>query len=183
MIADTPIESSEQCQWQPKILAQLRQLDSLLRQAVARARLLYAAGEGDEAFHGVYISEQEIDALLARAGAETLAGDEALAEPLADFLSSSELEVFSTRWQLTAFDNAVLLLALAPEVDLRYERIYAYLQDDVTRRRPTVDLALNLFCDSPEARLEQRRRFAPEAPLKFLVAFTIKKGEEFFKVK
>ena len=27
--------------------------------------------------------------------------------------------------------------ALAPEIDLRYERLYAYLQDDVTRRRPT----------------------------------------------
>ena len=165
MIVDTAIEPAEQHQWQPEILAQLRQLDALLRRAVARARRLYAAGEGDEAFHGVYISEQEIDALLAREGPETLASDEALAESLADFLSSSDLEVFSARWQFTAFDNAVLVLALAPEVDLRYERIYAYLQDDVTRRKPTVDLALNLFCDSAEARLEQRCRFAPEAPL------------------
>ena len=32
--------------------------------------------------------------------------------------------------------------------DLRYERIYAYLQDDVTRRRPTVELVLNVLCES-----------------------------------
>ena len=38
-----------------------------------------------------------------------------------------------------------LLVCLAPDVDLRYERLYAYLQDDVTRRRPTVDLVLRLL--------------------------------------
>jgi ATP-dependent 26S proteasome regulatory subunit len=120
-----------------EILAQLRNLDALLRRAVARARLIYAANDIDES----------------------------LAESLTDFLSSSRLEAFDERWEFTAFDNAVLALALAPEVDLRYERIYAYLHDDVTRRKPTVDLALNLLCDSPEARIEQRSRFSPEAPL------------------
>jgi hypothetical protein len=48
---------------------------------------------------------------------------------------------------------------------LRYERLYAYLQDDVTRRRPSVDLALNLLCPSAEAKIEMRARFAPDALL------------------
>jgi AAA+ superfamily predicted ATPase len=39
------------------------------------------------------------------------------------------------------------------------------LQDDVTRRRPGVDLALNLLCRTPEERLHQRERFSPGAPL------------------
>src|SRR5438067_5362898 len=117
----------------PEILAQLRNLDVLLKRAVARARVLYAATEGDEAFHGLYISEQEIDSLLGREEAETLGSDAVVSEALIYFLASSRLEAFSERWEFTDFDNAVLVLALAPEVDLRYERIYAYLQDDVTK--------------------------------------------------
>jgi hypothetical protein len=58
-----------------------------------------------------------------------------------------------------------LLICLAPEIDLRYERLYAYLQDDVTRKRPTVDLALNLLCFSLEAKLEARQRFTDSSPL------------------
>jgi hypothetical protein len=46
---------------------------------------------------------------------------------------------------LSAFDVDLILLALAPKLDLRYERLYAYLQDDVTRTWPSVDLALNLL--------------------------------------
>lgn len=149
----------------PEIIAQLRNLDALLKRAVARARLLYAACESEGEFHGVYISEHEIDSLMERADEGTLGSDESVMEALRDFRSSSRIEAISERWELTDFDHAVLLLALAPEMDLRYERIYAYLQDDVTRRKPTVDLALNLLCDSAEARMEQRSRFAPEAPL------------------
>ena len=66
---------------------------------------------------------------------------------------------------LDDLDRAILLVALAPDVDLRYERLYAYLQDDVTRRRPTVDLALNLLTAGPAEKLDARARFGSEAPL------------------
>ena len=148
-----------------EIIAHLRNLDTLLKRAVARARVLYALTEAEGEFHGVYISEHEIDSLMDRGYEGTLASDESVSEALRDFRSSSRIEAISDRWAFSDFDYAVLLLALAPEIDLRYERIYAYLQDDVTRRKPTVDLALNLLCDSSEARIEQRSRFAPEAPL------------------
>ena len=46
------------------------------------------------------------------------------------------------------FEMDVLLVAFAVEVDLRYERLYAWLQDDATRRRPSVALALDLLCES-----------------------------------
>lgn len=147
------------------VLAQLRNLDALLKKAVERARALYAAGEEDAAFHGVYISEQEIDSLLEREGAETLGSDATVSDALSDFMSGLCPTTLGERWEFTDFDNAVVVLALAPEVSARYERVYAYLQDDVTRRKPTVDLALNLLCDSTEARIERRGRFAPEAPL------------------
>ncbi len=41
----------------------------------------------------------------------------------------------------------------------------AYLQDDVTRRRPSVDLALNLFCHSIAEKIERRTHFGAESVL------------------
>jgi len=68
-------------------------------------------------------------------------------------------------FDLTGFDLDVVLLALAPELDRRYGQLYAYLQDDVSRRRPSVDLALNLLCATAAEKISQRARFSPQAPL------------------
>jgi hypothetical protein len=59
----------------------------------------------------------------------------------------------------------ILLIALAPEIDPRYERIFAYLQDDVSRRRPSVDLILSLLCGSARDKLDKRAMFATSGPL------------------
>jgi AAA+ superfamily predicted ATPase len=64
---------------------------------------------------------------------------------------------------LSVFQVGCLLIALAPELDLRYERLYAYLQDDVTRKRPSVDLALNLLCRDAADRLLRREDLTPES--------------------
>ena len=59
----------------------------------------------------------------------------------------------------------VLIACLAPDLDDRYERIYAYLQDDVTRRRPTGSLVLQLLAPTTP-RSAIRRMLAPSAPLR-----------------
>ncbi|MEY9697580.1 AAA+ superfamily predicted ATPase [Bradyrhizobium diazoefficiens] len=148
----------------PEILVQMRKLDALLKAAIARARVL--AGNGaDDALQGLYISDDEIELLMKRQRGEMFDSDESIVDARIEFLASSWLSAISERWSFPDFDNAVLILALAPELDLRYERIYAYLQDDVTKRRPTVDLALNLFCNGPQERLDRRLRFRSDAPL------------------
>jgi len=43
--------------------------------------------------------------------------------------------------------------------------LYAYLQDDVSHRRPSVDLALNLLASSAAEKLAFRARFGSDAPL------------------
>lgn len=68
-------------------------------------------------------------------------------------------------FHLDPIEVDVLLLCLAPEIDLRYEKLYAYLQDDITRKRPSIDLVLNLISPDFEARLEKFRYFANSAPL------------------
>lgn len=75
------------------------------------------------------------------------------------------LDELARRFQLSPFDIDALLVCLAPELDLRYERLYAYLQDDVTQKQPSVDLLLNLLSPSFEAKLAARQRFSPNAPL------------------
>jgi hypothetical protein len=66
---------------------------------------------------------------------------------------------------LTRLEEQCLIMALVPELDRRYERLYGYLQDDLTQRRPSVALVLDLLCAGAEERVIARRSFDPQAPL------------------
>jgi hypothetical protein len=66
---------------------------------------------------------------------------------------------------LTRFEEECLIIGLAPEIDRKYEKLYAYLQDDATRRRPSVDLAVNLLCAGRSERLAARAAFDSHATL------------------
>ena len=68
-------------------------------------------------------------------------------------------------FHLTPFELDTILICLGLELDLKYEKLYAYLQDDVTKKSPTVGLVLNLLCSSGKEKLGARRFFSPEAPL------------------
>ena len=57
------------------------------------------------------------------------------------------------------------LLALAPEIDLKYETIYAYLNNDITRKLPTRDLALRLFSEDAAERISLRHNLLHSATL------------------
>ena len=164
------------------ILAELERVDLLVQAQVHRARQRHRA---DEQYQGLVISEQEVDELLAHpAGVPPfarLASDgwaevhSALARVQAQTgLRKAEshqrgvrlrLVEVETLFGLTAFDVDSLLICLAPELDLRYERLYGYLQDDVTKRRVGVDLVLNLLCSSFQEKLAGRHRFTTGAPL------------------
>ncbi|ADO69339.1 ATP-binding protein [Stigmatella aurantiaca] len=160
--------------------AELERIDLLVRLQALRAR----QAAGDDALRGLTISEEEVEALFLRPlGSPHWNSSpeepelEQQAARLAEDLSQQRAAAFQTgspprlwallpRFGLTGFDFDVLMLALAPEVDIRYERLFAYLNDDVTRRRPGVDMALGLFCTTFEERLAARARFAPTAPLR-----------------
>lgn len=165
------------------LFAELERIDLLIQMQVLRARQLNAV---DNAFQGLVITESEVDALLAApAGLPAWA---AVSDPwrpeqvetamAARALESSRRQVVSTGkgivlrlarlaalFELAPFDVDALLICLAPELDLRYQRLYAYLQDDVTKKHPSVDLVLNLLCLTLAAKLTDRQRFLPDAPL------------------
>jgi hypothetical protein len=55
------------------------------------------------------------------------------------------IEVVRRRFGLTGVESDLMLLCLLPEYDLRYRRLFAYLQDDATSRRPSAELALRIL--------------------------------------
>jgi hypothetical protein len=142
--------------------AALRRLDSLLARAVERVQELGAGTPGRDPFRGLYLSHDDVTRSLVRPAGEPLGvnssagGDTELGGGFASLAAA---------FGLSDFDLDLLLIALAPELDLRYERVYAYLQDDVSRRRPSVDLALSLLTGSAEEKLLARVRLTPSAPL------------------
>jgi SpoVK/Ycf46/Vps4 family AAA+-type ATPase len=162
--------------------AELERIDLLIQAHVNHARRLHRPDE----FQGLYISEPEVDELLNRPVGYPAWASQSLSEAelqihervarLSDriaeraressrrgvFLPLAELE---GRFALTRFDLDAVLICLGLELDTRYERLYAYLQDDVTRKRPAVDLILSLLCRDLEEKIQQRIRFAPESPL------------------
>jgi winged helix domain-containing protein/ATPase family protein associated with various cellular activities (AAA) len=144
------------------LLAALGRLDSLLAHAVARAEAEHGGdGRLRSPFRGLHVELAEVARLLVREpGTPVLGAPEWLATP------PTCLQGLAGEYELEPFDVDVLIVALAPDVDLRYERVYAYLQDDMTLRRATVDLALDLLCADASERLRARRRFAADAPLR-----------------
>ena len=79
--------------------------------------------------------------------------------------SDSLLTWLQKTFSLSAFDLDILVIALAPELDRHYERVYAYLQDEISSKRPTVDLVFNLLCSSIPEKLSCRQHFTTNAPL------------------
>ena len=165
------------------LLAELERIDLLIQAQLQRLQQIQST---DTQFQGLYISEPELEELLAKpigvprwATAETpLSDDEIqtifnkLIADIAQYQAASSKKGIKLRlnslahdFQLTPTDIDILLICLAPELDLRYESLYAYLQGDVTKKRPSVDLVLNLLCPDLEAKLQVRQRLTSSAPL------------------
>ncbi|MEB3310419.1 MAG: ATP-binding protein [Snowella sp.] len=86
--------------------------------------------------------------------------------PSSQIQPSSRLGKLQREFGLTPFDLNIILIVLAPELDRRYEQIYAYLQQDGRAIRPSIDLVLNLLCTTTPEKLQRRSRFAPTTPLR-----------------
>ncbi|MFI5641255.1 AAA family ATPase [Streptomyces goshikiensis] len=150
-------------------LVALRRLDDLLAQAVDAMEFRCAPESAAEEFPGLHVSASQARRLL-----ELPPGRPLLAAPTArephpgwDEIGAGHIgwRWLRTRYGLSDLELDVALMALAPEADLRYERLYGYLQDDVGRKRPLVGLALDLLATTAEGRLAARAVFAPQAPL------------------
>ncbi|QKW11169.1 ATP-binding protein [Streptomyces sp. NA04227] len=92
---------------------------------------------------------------------------------------ADRLSSLAGRMGLTEWDVAVLLIALAPDVDRTFEPLYGYLNDDVSRRRATTGLALDL-CALPAYSAAARTRLHASAPLRALGLLEVEEPERPF---
>jgi hypothetical protein len=153
------------------LLGRIRIVEARIRRAVAERHAVDP--EPSDPFRGLYLSDEAVARLLERdpgpARADPVAEVEfARVESAADQAEADghdlRLRRLAQNAGLTGLDVELLLVALAPDLDQRYEQIMGYLNDDVTRRRPSVGLALSL-CGIDVASSETRRSLGPHAPL------------------
>lgn len=162
---------------------ELKRIDLLIHRMVEQMR-----GERGEGIPGgcmgLFISEEEINTVLRekidggarvfrKSGAGTtvemlLKLNRRIAERINETLERGgylTIPWLSHLFHLSPFETDCILFCLAPELDQRYEMLYAYLQNDVTRKRPTAGLIMNLLCLSLEEKINARQFFSERSPL------------------
>jgi hypothetical protein len=162
-----------------QIEAELRWLSLRLRVAVERGRRRRALGPPEE-YRGLYISDEEVEHLLSagkdgsapidianlvqEAAALRRALDQRAEAALAAGLDLP-LERITRVFGLRPAERLILIVGLGPYVDAGYEKVYAYANDDIARKRPTVGLALDVLSDEGQEALALRPLFYSDAPL------------------
>jgi len=139
--------------------------------------------KGYSSTKGFFVSEEEVVAILtssrdgdpAYLNAPEIKSINSLIETVRDDIAKRLLNTennaafpllrLAGTFGLIPFEVGILILAIAPEIDKRYERIYAYFNDDLTKKAPSIGLALDILCNNAEDKLKYCRFFSPDAPL------------------
>ncbi|MFC5730649.1 MULTISPECIES: ATP-binding protein [Nocardioides] len=105
----------------------------------------------DDPFRGLYLDDAAVDRLLA---GPRQVGDwsdraqgtavESSADDAEDAGARLRLRDLAANFGLDPVDVDLLLIGIAADVDPRFEGLFGYLNDDVSRRRPSVAVALEL---------------------------------------
>ena len=159
---------------------ELQKLDLMIQLRITKLRLKMQK-TGIEANPGLSISHEEVDWLLN--------GDE---PSVVDSLDMADirhrLEMLQTRinqrvmvsiqhgiflalphlahlFDLSSLESQAVAICLAPELHRKYDKLYAYLQDDITRMKPSVDLILELLCESQADRWQAGALLSEHSPL------------------
>lgn len=138
----------------------------------------------EDRFRGLYVADHIVDDLLqARrpslgdARSDDLSRDiEAAADGWQASGARLRLRQLANDFDLELVDIDILLTAMAPDLDPRFERLYGYLHDDVTRRRASIGLALEL-CGLDPAGGDGRARLAASSALVLHGLVVLEEGE------
>ena len=139
----------------PPLAAAFDWLDLAIRTEILRLRARYTLSQDE--FHGLYISDAQVDALIARReGPERFAQlDAARARAWPDALRALAGHPCWRRlvggFGLQDAEAMALFIVAAPLARPRYGTLYAYLNDDVRARWPTLPLVLSLIGGGPGA--------------------------------
>ncbi|MFZ5986686.1 MAG: ATP-binding protein [Bacillota bacterium] len=161
---------------------ELKRLDLLLRLHLLREHKDGQQLDIPDRFAGMALSAGEIFSLLGDSSSscdENLLADELviLDKHIDTRLKASSREGvnlslphISKIFGLGSFEERCIIICLAPELGRKYEKIYAYFQNDINEKYPTVEFVLNLLIENDEKKVESRKAFQHQAPLmKFLM--------------
>jgi hypothetical protein len=130
----------------------------------------------EDRFRGLYLSDATADATIGElidaprrparrpAGADLLEQIELRADEWEAAGALLRLRQLALVFDLDEAEQDLLLTALAPDLEPRFERLFGYLQDDVSRRRASVGLALEL-CGTSMASAGGRARLGDSGRL------------------
>jgi AAA+ superfamily predicted ATPase len=164
---------------------ELARVDLLVRAQVVRWRRTIAAAKPPDLWGMMQISDAEIEQYLATVPGPPGVVPESLAEMLRPFWNDEaeaaadillavsatppgvdlRVERLRTRFALDDAELDVILLALLPELDLRYRRIFGYLQDDASRASPPPDLIGEMLHPKAPTLEEKNALFDPSGAL------------------
>ena len=123
--------------------------------------------EVEPGLKSVVITDDEADTLL---DGPAVAAQDMLPEAMSGSLAAAlrgwkALSTLQRRFELSPFEVDVLLTCLAPDLERRFGRLFAYLNDDISRTRPGTELLLRLL--APRTRhLALQAALAADAPLR-----------------
>ncbi len=159
--------------------AELETLIALLDQrlAVLVGERKQAGSDPGDAFRGLYLSEEDVDRALGADGQSSLGWVEVELFEFDDLVPvvpdlcerfkwspRGRITALMSRFGLSAVDCFLLVIAAAPDITRNYERLFAYLNDDVSHRRASIGLALEL-CGADDEDPLARQYLMEESPL------------------
>ncbi|MFC4260970.1 ATP-binding protein [Marinobacter lacisalsi] len=149
-----------------------------LEYAVARFRAV-RGDQHQEGFMGLFLDDADINRLLRELGSGKAASYGGTTDDIMALRQRIVARAGATASRLPPqrlaealglgqMESDLILYLLAGEVDPRFARVWAFLQDDVQRRYMTPGLALQLFPHAGQSDLNARirRLFAADAPLR-----------------
>ncbi len=143
--------------------ADLNLLEERVKQAVERVREALPV-EADPAQRGLIIEDADVDLWLSGLSGQGLSPSQSPGRWPGQ--AGGRLASLGQLFGLGGLERAILLTALAPELDLNYGHLYSYIQDDVTKKHATLDLVAALWCEGLAGRLEARKLLAPDSALR-----------------
>lgn len=153
------------------LINELQRIDLIIRLYYEKWRKEHSKDDDD--LLGLCITEKEVNAIMEAQTYELEANsmNEKIQTICRDIYKSLEKEKslrlhdLQKLFDLDSFEVGTLLICLASELDMKCEKLCSYLQNDITKKRPTVDLVINMLCPSLEEKFKAREYFSPSAPL------------------
>ena len=161
-------------------------IDALIHLQVLKLKSSNSRDKFNE-FSGFYIAKEEIDKMLGREpGTQerpNINSEKSEIKKVLNYIKKLKTKLrekvehslksgiylplyqLSCFFHLTSFELDIILICLAPEVDIKYEKLYAYLHDDITKKNPSVQLIMDILCNTIEERNNARVYFPPQSPL------------------